>query len=76
MLTEFLERYRHLKSADFSAYKFQFLIVQLSQDLDSVNIFESEDHLQSTTDMMVALTSFKWTKLGQIWAKSGLNSQF
>ena len=58
MVPDLLERYRHLKPADFTAYKLQFLIVRLSQDLVSVNIFESEDHLQSTTEMMAELTNF------------------
>ena len=44
---DLLWRTRHLKSADFSTLKFQVLIVRLSQDLDSVHIFESEDHLDN-----------------------------
>ena len=76
MLPDLLERYRHLNPADFSTYKLQFLIVRLSQDLVSVNIFESEDHLQSTTDMMAALISFQMDQIGPNWAKLGLNSQF
>ena len=58
MLTDLLERYRHLKWQISARIKFHFLTVRLSQDLVSVNIFESEDHLQSTIDMMAALTSF------------------
>jgi hypothetical protein len=57
-LTDLIWRMGYLKSADFSTYKFQLLIVRLSQNSVSVNIFESEDHLQSTPDMMPGLTSF------------------
>ena len=32
--------------ADFSTLKFQLLIIRLSQDLVSVDIFENEDHLE------------------------------
>ncbi len=34
--------------ADFSTLKFQVLIVRLSQDLVSVDIFKNEDHLTRT----------------------------
>ena len=45
-LTDLLGRTGHLKSVNFSMYKFQLLIVRLSQDLVSVNIFESKDHFK------------------------------
>ena len=44
--TELIWRTRHLKPADFSTLNFQVLIVRLSQDLVSVHIFESENHLE------------------------------
>ena len=43
-LTDFLRRTGHLKSVYFRTNKVQLLIVWLSQDLVSVNIFESEHH--------------------------------
>ena len=43
---ELIWRTRHLKPADFSTLNFQVLIVRLSQDLVSVHIFESKNHLE------------------------------
>ena len=44
-------------------------------DFESEHVFESHKHLQSTADMMLALTCFYIDQigpnLGQIWAKSG-----
>ena len=49
-------------------------------DFESEQVFESHEHLQSTADMMPVLTSFYMDQLGpnlgQIWTKSGRNSQF
>ena len=44
-MTVLLGRTGHLKSVDFITYKFQLLIVLLSQDLISIDIFESEHQI-------------------------------
>ena len=49
-------------------------------DFESEQVFESHEHLQSTADIMPVLTCFYMDQigpnLGQVWAKSGPNSQF
>ena len=52
-------------------------------DFESEHIFESHKHLQSTADMILALTCFytdqigpNWAKFGPNQAKSGQNSKF
>ena len=51
-----------------------------TQDFESDPVFEIHEYLQSTAHMMPVLTCFNMDQigpnLGQIWTKSGPNSQF
>ena len=53
--TTFLAARAPSRHADFSTLKFQLLIVRLSQDLVSVDIFENEDHLEHRINIFRSL---------------------
>ena len=53
--TTFLAARAPSSKADFSTLKFQLLTVRLSQDLVSVDIFESEDHLEHRIKIFTSL---------------------